>query len=336
LTVVTETARMSREARARLLEILADGHFHSGQALAEAIGVSRTAIWKHIHALRRRGLDVHAVTGKGYRLAGSVDLLCADGIRQALASDIAASVAAITVPFELPSTNQYLCEQAYAGDVHGHVCLTEYQSAGRGRHGNSWVSPIAAGLYLSIGWRNESVPEPLTGLSLAAGVAAVRALGDCGIDGVGLKWPNDLLHDGRKLGGILLHVQGEADGPCVLVLGIGVNVRLPPSLAAGIEQPVTDLAHVGRLTSRNQLAAALINHLVRCLKDFPRNGFEPYLPDWRRYDCISGRRVTLHAGTNRINGQMLGVDAAGALLLGVDNSVRRYASGELSLRTMAS
>ncbi len=326
---------MSRDARACLLEILSDGQFHSGQFLADTIGVSRTAVWKHVHALRRRGLDVYAVSGKGYRLAQPLDLLSVDRVRAALTPDVAAEIHAISLPFELPSTNQYLCQLVDARDAHGHVCMTEYQSAGQGRHGNKWHSPLAAGLYLSVGWRSEALPEPLTGLSLAAGVAAVRALDDCGIGGVGLKWPNDLLYDGCKLGGILLQVRGEASGPCLLVLGIGINVHLPPEPAARIRQPVTDLSHIGQPPPRNQLAAALINRLVHCLTEYPRQGFEPYLSDWRRYDCISGRQVTLSAGNRRVDGRMLGVDADGALLLGTNGNVQRYVSGEISLRVAA-
>lgn len=326
---------MSRDARARLLEILSDGQFHSGQFLADTIGVSRTAVWKHVHALRRRGLDVYAVSGKGYRLPQPLDLLCADTIRAALKPDVAARIHTLSLPFELPSTNQYLCQLADARDVHGHVCMAEYQSAGQGRRGNKWFSPIAAGLYLSVGWRTEALPEPLTGLSLAAGVAAVRALADCGVIGVGLKWPNDLLYDNRKLGGILLQVRGEATGPCLLVLGIGINVHLPPTSAARLRQPVTDLSQIGQPPPRNRLAVALINHLVHCLTEYPRRGFEPYLSDWRRHDCMSGQQVTLSAGNRRIEGRMLGVDGDGALLLGADGNVQRYASGEISLRAAA-
>lgn len=326
---------MSREARAQLLETLADGQFHSGQRLAAAAGISRTAIWKHVHALRRRGLDVYAVSGKGYRLAAPLELLSVDRIRASLDADIAACLQTISLPFEIPSTNQYLYALADSRTVHGHVCLTEYQSAGQGRHGNKWISPIAAGLYLSIGWRSEPLPQPLTGLSLAAGVAAVQALCDCGIRGIGLKWPNDLLYAGSKLGGVLLQVRGEATGSCLLVMGVGINVRLPPGLAARIPQPVTDLTSLGGPPSRNQLAAALINRLVRCLLEYQRQGFEPYLTEWRRHDCLSGRQVTLAAGERRIHGRMLGVDGDGALLLGVDDTVQRFASGDVSLRIAA-
>lgn len=324
---------MSRTTRARLLAVIADGHFHSGQSLAEQAGITRTAVWKHIRSLRDRGLDIFAVTGRGYRLAEPLDLLDEEAISARLEREVAARVRGITIALEIPSTNQYLLDQVPADQAPGRVCLAEYQSAGRGRHGNKWLSPLGAGLYLSIGWRVDGMAEPLTGLSLAAGVAAVRALQKCGIDGVTLKWPNDLVWQGRKLGGILLEVRGEITGSCLWVLGIGLNVRLPDKLRAGIDQPVIDLAGLSaELPARSALAAAMINELVRCLGEYPRTGFRPYISDWQRFDCMSGRRVTLLTGRQTIQGQMIGVDKGGALLLSVDGAIQRYASGELSLR----
>lgn len=325
---------MSRDTRARLLATLADGRFHSGQDLADRTGISRTAIWKHMRALEQRGLDVFAVTGRGYRLAEPLDLLDIDHIRAHLAVTAAEQVNAVTVEMEMASTNQFLLERLPADQAHGHVCLAEYQSAGQGRHGNRWQSPLAAGLYLSVGWRAEGMAEPLTGLSLAAGVAAVRALKACGVTDVGLKWPNDLISQGRKLGGILLQVRGEITGSCLWVLGIGINVRLPAAvLEAGYNQPVTDLHALAPVPpARSELAAVLINELIACLSTYPQTGFKPYIRDWQRHDCMSGRDVTLSTGQESVRGQMIGVDNAGALLLSIDGAVQRYASGELSLR----
>lgn len=327
---------MTRTTRARLLAVMADGHFHSGQSLAEQAGVSRTAIWKHIRSLRDRGLDIFAVSGRGYRLAEPLDLLDANIIHARLGQRVARQVRGVNVELELPSTNQYLLEQVPADQAPGRVCLAEYQSAGRGRHGSHWLSPLGAGLYLSIGWRVDGMAEPLTGLSLAAGVAAVRALQKCGIEGITLKWPNDLVWQGRKLGGILLEVRGEITGSCLWVLGLGLNVRLPAGFRTAVDQPVIDLAGLAAdLPSRSELAAALINELVDCLSDYPRTGFRPYISDWQRFDCMSGHQVALSTGRHTIRGQMIGVDKGGALLLSVDGAIQRYASGELSLRVVS-
>lgn len=327
---------MSQQTRALLLGLLADGCFHSGQELAAVTAVSRTAVWKHVRALRRRGLDIFAVSGRGYRLARPLDLLDEEAIAARLNKRIAAQIQALRVHLELASTNQYLLEQLPPDAAGGYVCLAEYQSAGRGRHGNRWLSPLGAGLYLSIGWRVDGMPEPLTGLSLAAGVAAVRALNACQVRDVKLKWPNDLVSAGRKLGGILLQVKGEITGPCLWVLGIGLNVSLPGWPDDAFDQPVIDVARLTTsVPSRNQLAAALINELAGCLAAYPDTGFKPYLNDWQNYDCMSGRQVRLSIGQRSISGQMLGVDSAGALLLSVNGAVQRYASGELSLRALS-
>lgn len=327
---------MSRNTRARLLGVLADGQFHSGQDLAGELGISRTAVWKHIQGLQARGLDIFAVSGRGYRLAAPLDLLDAGRIRARLDAGIAPLVRDIIIELEMTSTNQYLLEQRPAKEAHGQVCLAEYQSAGQGRHGNSWLSPLAAGLYLSIGWRAEGMAEPLTGLSLAAGVAAVRALARLGIDGVQLKWPNDLVTRDGKLGGILLQVRGEITGSCLWVLGIGINVNLPQALRLRIDQPATDLNVLSAtVPARSDLAAALINELMACLSGYPQTGFKPYVRDWQRYDCMSGRQVTLSSGNRVVHGQMLGVDSAGALLMAIDGAVQRYASGELTLRSVS-
>ncbi len=327
---------MTNATRARLLGVLADGHFHSGQTLADEAGISRTAVWKHVRSLRQRGLDVFAVSGHGYRLAEPLDLLDSQAIIAGLDERASGHVSNVTVSHEIDSTNRFLLDITPADSAHGHVCLAEYQSAGRGRHGQQWRSPIAAGLYLSIGWRVDGMAEPLTGLSLAAGVAATRALATCGVHGVELKWPNDLISAGRKLGGILLQVRGEITGPCLWVLGIGINVRLPTAVIEDIDQPVIDLAHLAgsaaALPSRSRLAAALINELIACLQDYPRTGFKPYSGDWQRHDAMSGRRVTLTTGNRQISGQMVGVDISGALLLAIDGQVQRFAAGELSLR----
>lgn len=324
---------MSQITRARLLAALADGRFHSGQTLAEQAGISRTAVWKHVRSLRKRGLDIFAVSGRGYRLAEPLDLLIHERINAGLDQRSRAQISELNIVHETPSTNQYILDRLSAKAAHGHVCLAEYQSAGRGRHGRQWSSPIAAGLYLSIGWYVDGMAEPLTGLSLAAGVAMVRALNTCGITGVSLKWPNDIIADGRKLGGILLQVRGEITGPCLWVLGVGVNVRLPATALAAIDQPATDLATLAAsLPPRSVLAAAMLNELLACLRDYPRTGFKPYVRDWQRFDCMSGRQVTLAMANRRIRGRMVGVDSAGALLLSIDGRIQRYASGELSLR----
>jgi BirA family biotin operon repressor/biotin-[acetyl-CoA-carboxylase] ligase len=320
------------DRRERLLRILADGRFHSGQSLAATLGVSRTVIWKQIRQLAASDLDVYAVRGRGYRLAQPIELLDAGAIRAQLAPSATRRLTALELHFQIDSTNRRLLELAAVTAIAGHVCLAEYQSAGRGRRGRGWVSPPGSGIYLSLGWSFDAPPESLTGLSLAAGVAALRALRRLRIDAAGLKWPNDIVVGERKLGGILIEVRGETTGPCTVVAGVGVNVELPERAARRIDQPWTDLARAGYRPSRNLLAAALIDELVRVFSEYEERGFAACAEEWRCYDCGTGRMVRLVSGGHTLAGRMLGIDDSGALLLSVDGAVRRFTSGEISLR----
>lgn len=319
-----------------VLRLLADGEFHSGESLAGELGVSRTAVWKHVRALEPYGVEVRAVPGRGYRLGRAIELLSAARIRERLNPAAGRCLGALDVLTETDSTNQRLLESA-PGDPRtpGRACLAEYQRAGRGRHGNRWVAPLGAGLCLSLLWRFAAPPSSLMGLSLAAGVVLARGLEAHGVGGCGLKWPNDLIWDGRKLAGILVEVRGEADGPCSVVIGLGVNVALPAAALGQIDQPCTDVVSiVGHPVSRNGLAATLLNGLCTMLPGCEEQlGLGPFLEAWRDYDVLSGQRVEVRqAHGQRTEGVAQTVDADGALLVSTAEGPRRFLSGEVSVR----
>ncbi len=320
----------------QLLTILNDGRFHSGESLAGCLGgISRAAIWKTIQNLQALGLEIHAVRGRGYRLAEPVELLAAAAIQDGLTVAARSWVSTLEVHERIDSTNTYLMNRAKEGLPGGTVCLAEWQSAGRGRRGRSWVSPFAANLYLSLLWRFALEPALLSGVSLAVGVAAIRALNSVGIDGLGLKWPNDVLWQRRKLAGVLLEFGGESAGPCHIVAGVGLNVAMPRSTEQEIDQPWVDLRTiVGRQEqlSRNRLAARLISELVAALIQFEQQGLDAFREDWRRFDLAQGHPVTLHLPGAVIAGIARGVDASGALLLETAAGMRRFLGGEISLR----
>ena len=324
--------------RYQLLHILADGQFHSGTALGTILGMGRSAIWKHLHALAEWGIDLHAVPGKGYRLAQPVELLDRDLILKALPSPFALIVTELEIHQEIDSTNRYLMNKARLGAPSGQACLAEHQQAGRGRRGRVWVSPFGANIYLSLLWRFALNAESLSGLGLAVGVAVSRALSEEGVTEMGLKWPNDVLWKNRKLAGILLEMSGEISGPCAVVIGVGINVRMPTVAAQEIDQPWADLeTALGRHVSRNQLAARLLQHLVHALQEFQSSGFSGFHQEWARHDLANGKAVVLHlAGNtvvgNTVNGIGRGVDASGALILENHTGVRHYPYGEVSLR----
>jgi BirA family biotin operon repressor/biotin-[acetyl-CoA-carboxylase] ligase len=313
-----------------ILQTLSDGRFHSGQALGQALGVSRTAVWKRIAALERMGLDVFAVRGRGYRLAAPAELFTAAAIDAALPAQTRARIASIEVLFETASTNQYLLD---AGTVHGRVVLAEFQHAGRGRRGNRWHSPLAGGICLSIGWHFTSAPDSLVLVSLLAGAAVARALAGCGCGPIGLKWPNDLVCGESKLGGILVESRGQVAGPVVVVIGVGVNVRLTGDARRAIDQPVTDLAGLStQLPSRNRVAASMISEIVRMLAGAGTRVWDEYLTEWRERDVIRGKTVRLLLPGSEVNGTAEDIDDSGLLVLRVAGATRRFSAGEISLR----
>jgi BirA family biotin operon repressor/biotin-[acetyl-CoA-carboxylase] ligase len=309
-----------------LLDTLADGEWHSGEALAAAAGVTRAAMAKRVEKLREIGLEVEARQGLGYRLARPLERL--DGLR------LRAAVPALRIRVEdvVDSTNRQMLDAPAADDPQ--LLLAEYQTAGRGRRGRSWQSPFGANLYLSLAWSFPGWPPQLTALPLAVGVACAAAMQAQGLADVQLKWPNDLYAQSRKLGGILIEHRGEAGGLCRVVIGIGINVAMSGAQAEGIDQPWISFAEaIGehRTVSRNDLAIALIQQLASTLRDFENSGFAPFKPRWSAFDLTRDRPVTL-SGEPAISGIARGVDDSGALLVDVDGQRRAVYSGDVSLR----
>ena len=323
--------------RSRLLKLLSDGDFHSGEDLGAALGVSRMAVWKHLKTLRELGVDFEVVRGKGYRLSASIELLDGDEISTGISRSTATHIDSINIFHELDSTNNWLREQCLSGAPSGTVCLAEMQHAGRGRRGRSWVSPYAANLYLSLLWRSPAGAAALGGLSLVTGIAVLRCLQAWGVEAAGLKWPNDILVRNAKLAGILIDVVGEASGPCAVIIGVGVNVCMPPLAGADIDQSWTDLSRlIGRSElSRNRLAAGLLDQLLPAVAEFETAGLQPFLGEWRRYDIVDGCQVDLQLPNETVSGTACGIDDGGALLVETVNGRRRFTSGEVSVRFAA-
>ncbi len=320
--------------RYHILSRLADGRFHSGEDLARVCGISRAAVWKHVKLLREGyGLAVYPVRGKGYRLDTSLELLQETEIRAALSPAADTRLGRVEIHHQLGSTNSYLMERALEGACSGYACLAEQQTAGRGRRGRQWVSPFGRNIYLSMLWRFNKGPAELSGLSLAAGLAVVRGLEELGVEGVRLKWPNDVLWDGRKLAGLLLEVAGEADGPSRVVLGLGVNTRLDPEWGEMIDQPWIDLSRIpgGAEISRNRLAARLLESLSETLERFDREGLQPLIAAWQRYDLYHDQPVSLRVGDKLIQGVHRGINGDGALLLEQGEKLVPFHGGEVSL-----
>ena len=312
-------------SRQQLIELLADGEFHSGEALGAKLAVSRMAISKQIKALESIGLDVFRVTGKGYKLAAPLQLLNANEIMQRSGVDVESHQI-------IDSTNQHLLNKAALLNK-GHSCFAEYQSAGRGRRGKKWVSPYGSHLYVSSYWRLDAGIQAASGLSLVIGIAVARTLQEMGIGNVQLKWPNDVYVDGKKIAGILVEMIATAGGECHLVIGLGLNVNMPIQASAEIDQAWTDISQQLQINvDRNQLAAAYLIHLVKALELFEQQGFSGFKDEWNKLDAFQQQNVDLLFANKTQTGLNQGVDKTGALLVEIEGQVQVFTGGEVSLR----
>lgn len=322
------------ELQHKILEILKDGDFHSGESLGERLGVSRTAVWKQLQKLESIGLQLESIKGTGYRVPAGFELLDPECIHGQLTVHKGLRPNQLHIFHNIDSTNKYLRERADNPDYARSIVLAESQSGGRGRRGKTWVSPFGANIYMSILWDFERGAEGLEGLSLAVGVAVRRALLELGLEDVQLKWPNDIYIGQMKLGGILLEMLGDPAGHCSVVVGVGINVSMPTTAATAIDQDWTDIvSQLAEPISRNRLAAALINHILVVLDSFQVSGFGPYRDEWQSADAFKGQQATVTTVRDAISGTVIGVDSGGALEMELaGGEIQRFIGGELSLR----
>lgn len=304
----------------------------SGDALARELGQTRAAIWKRIQGLRAAGVAIEGRAGDGYRLLQPLQLLDREHILAHLPPAVSAAVAGLEIGWSLGSTNSELLRRS--APLRGtEVLLAERQTGGRGRRGRQWASPLAANIYLSLSRAFAGGLSRMGGLSLAAGVAVGEALQQLGIAGVGLKWPNDLVVDGRKLGGLLVEGGGEFAGPARAVIGLGLNVRMPARIAATIDQPWIDLDTLaGAPVSRNDVVAVLLTHLLPALDQFEQEGLAPFLQRYARLDVLAGRQVRVEDAGALHQGLACGLAEDGALRVSIQGAERRFHAGEVSVR----
>ncbi|WP_045728862.1 bifunctional biotin--[acetyl-CoA-carboxylase] ligase/biotin operon repressor BirA [Xanthomonas sp. GPE 39] len=314
-----------------LLARLSQGRL-SGDALARSCGLTRAAVWKRIQALRAAGVEIDGRAGEGYGLVRPLELLDVQAIRAGLVPAARQALASLEVAWTLVSSNTTLLARPVP--AHGcEVLLAERQTGGRGRRGRVWASPLAAHLYLSVARGFQGGLGRLGGLSLAAGVAVAEALHAAGFATVGLKWPNDLLADGCKLGGLLVEGGGEFAGPARAVIGLGLNVRMPAASAGAIDQPWTDLTTLAATTvSRNAIAAVVLSHLLPALALFDEQGLSPFLPRYAALDLLAGRAVRIDDGGVVREGVALGLAEDGALRVAFADGERPLHAGDVSVR----
>ena len=315
-----------------VLRLLADGEFHSGEDLAHQLNISRASICNALKAADESGLTLYKIRGRGYRLAEPLEWLDRTKIASALGAQ------ANRFNLELidcaDSTNSLLMQKAAQGAAHGSVMVAELQTHGRGRRGRSWHSNLGGALTFSLLWRFNQGVGFISGLSLAVGVALLRALKSLGVDGMALKWPNDVLHHNCKLAGILIEVQGDVLGPSFAVIGIGINLKLSEQSRELIGRPATDLYSItGILPERNLALGCMLGHMAQVLDIFAARGFGGLRAEWVEHHVYHNKNVRIMLPDNAAEeGMVTGVDDGGALLLKTRGGERRYSTGEISLR----
>lgn len=310
----------------KIIRVLSDGEFHSGEQLGEKLGMSRAAINQHIHTLKNWGIDIYTVTGKGYCLSAALQLLDDDAIRAGVRGS--GDVQVIPV---IDSTNQYLMERM--SDLRsGDTCIAEYQQAGRGRRGRHWFSPFGANLYMSMYWRLEQGPAAAMGLSLVVGIVIAEALQSAGAKDVRVKWPNDLYLNDRKLAGILVELSGKTGDMAHIVIGAGINLMMRNVDDSVVNQQWISLQEAGITIDRNALTVALINKMREALTLFETEGLAPFIDRWASLDNFINRSVKLVIGEREIHGVARGIDSRGGLLLEQEGEITGWVGGEISLR----
>lgn len=313
--------------------MLSDGRFHSGEKIGAALGVSRTAVWKQLSRWQERGLLIHVVSGKGYRWIDPVEWWDEGSLRCMMASGAEGLLYSLQIEQTVTSTNTIVFDRIANERRSGIVCLAEEQTAGRGRRGRQWVAPFGAGFYCSVGWCFDEGVAALEGLSLAVGLAVARVLIDYGIEGVGLKWPNDIMCRDAKMGGILIEMQMDGDGRCFVVVGIGINLSLRADIKSIVGRSVADLqSESGRPLERNKLGAKLLEAVLLLLKDYGQSYFASIRDEWCDLDILNGKDVQLIGLAAPLVGVARGVDSHGALLIDTPDGQKTINSGEVSLR----
>ena len=317
-----------------ILNLLADGQFHSGEALAQRFKVTRATIWNALKHAESLGVEVFSVRGRGYKLPQAIELLNKNLVLAAIGAQ--REWFNVQLLDEVVSTNTYLMQQKDA--AHATCVAAHVQTKGKGRRGRTWVSQLGASLTFSLLWRFSCGAAGLSGLSLAVGVALIRAFNSLGVNNVQLKWPNDVLvtnkNTPKKLAGILIELQGDLEGPSAAVIGVGVNLNLPKNVLESIDQPATDLISVSEKSiNQSELLGVILMQLADILSTFESHGFIGLRDEWLRYHAYQNKpvRMLLPNGTD-VQGVVKSVADDGILLVETALGLQRFSAGEISLR----
>lgn len=337
MTVLTSKEKILG-ALLRQMESDPEGYL-SGEALSAQCEVSRAAVWKQIKNLQQEGYEIASQHGMGYRLTGRADRFYAGQILQGLEPGFISKRQEILCYGSLDSTNIEAKRLALAGKGHGTVLLTEEQTAGKGRLGRPWVSLPGTGIWTSLILQPEMNIEQISRYSFVIAVAVAEGIRQATALPAEIKWPNDILIDGKKVCGILLELMAEENQVDYLIIGFGINAnQRKADFPADVQQKATSLAiAAGHAVDRTAVLCAVLNAIQRNDQLLQTQGFAAVREKWQELSCVIGRDVVLTgAGLQPLNGTVKGIDEDGALLLQTDKGIERILSGDLSLRAVGS
>ena len=320
--------------RDEVLEFLREnqGGFVSGQDMSDACHVSRTAIWKHIKALRQKGYKIESYTKRGYRLLEEPDLLSPLAMKKVLNTDVFGKRYVYMDSTE--STNLEARRLAQQGAEEGTIVVAEEQSVGRGRLSRGWYSPFGKGIWFSLIVRPDFLPVEAPKCTLMAAVALTRAFHKMGLTSAGIKWPNDIMVNGRKIVGILTEKTGSMEEIAYIVMGIGVNVKTTQEeLPEELKLIGTSLTMEGLDIERTEAFKIILEELEHQYYEVLSNGFEQTLEDWKKLSVTLGQEVEVRAPGNTYEGLAVDLDNDGNLLVKVaDGTIKRIVAGDVSIR----
>ncbi len=314
-----------------LLRESGDGYI-SGEEIAGRLGVSRTAVWKHIRALKAAGYEIESHARRGYSLLDAPDLLLPQEIQPTLRTKVVGKT--MFHHEEIPSSNNEAKRLALEGTPDGTVVVAEAQGAGKGRLSRGWYSPAHKGIWFSVVFRPSFLPQDAPKCTLMAAVAVVRAMKDMGFS-VGIKWPNDVLDEnGKKLVGILTEMSAEMERINFVVIGTGINVNLwPEDYPEELREIATSLAMLrGGKVDRAELFARVLEAMDELYLGIEQNGFGAVLDEWRKYSVTLGQEVNVIGVKETFVGTAVDIDEDGALLLDTSEGRRRVLAGDVSIR----
>ena len=313
-----------------LLRGAGDGYI-SGEEIAGRLGVSRTAVWKHICAMKEAGYAIESHSRRGYSLVEVPDLLLPQEIQPRLHTKIIGQT--MHHYDDIPSSNNEAKRLAAEGAPDGTVVVAEAQSTGKGRLSRGWFSPKQKGIWFSVVLRPSFLPQEAPKCTLLAAVAVARAMRRLGFE-VGIKWPNDILYGGKKLVGILTEMSAEMERINFVVIGTGINVNLSPEdFPDEVKDIATSLAMVkGEPVSRAALFAEVLDAMDALYIEAEANGFGAALDEWRRYSVTLGQEVNVIGVKETFEGTAADIDEDGALLIDTAEGRRRVLAGDVSIR----